>query len=114
MIKFIRVEAYDLKIPSMMIIMANKAIFVSDLFRRMVPFVYVDPGFDLFMAVETFIIGHFITKSMTLSTVGSSFQVFVNFSKITGRKLRYSYIPHEHADNYSNRYFYFHYHFLHI
>lgn len=87
MIKGISIEVNDLEIPAMMIIMTDKAVLPSDLAGGVIPGIQVYPGFYFLMAIEAFFIAYFIPKFMAFSTVGSSFKVGMDFSKVAGGKL---------------------------
>lgn len=76
------VETHHVKIPPVVVAVASRATLRFYFDRGMITRLPVDPGFDLFMATQAFIVGDLLPQGMAFGTVGHSFQMSVGFCQI--------------------------------
>ena len=81
-VEFVFVETYDFEISTVVVAVASRATLRFYFDRGMITRLPVDPGFDLFMATQAFIVGDLLPQGMAFGTVGHSFQMSVGFCQI--------------------------------
>lgn len=86
-LKFIFIEPNEVERPSVVFVVATGTGFAFYLFGNVKPFVLNHPAFELLVAIEAFIVGHFLTQHMAFGTVGDTFQFSVRFRQVARRKL---------------------------
>lgn len=89
MVKFLLVKMDHLEIPAVVVAMTGGAVFAFGLARGVKTVAAVEPGFDLFMARQAFIVGDFIAQIVAFGTVENTLQVGVRLRQIAGRQLRH-------------------------
>jgi hypothetical protein len=79
MVEFLFVQADHVEVASVVIAMAHGTVFHAYFLRRVKAFVSVNFCFDLFVAGQTFLTGHFFAYRVTLRTVADAFEMRMGF-----------------------------------
>jgi hypothetical protein len=83
MIEGVRIETDNLKVPSMMIVVAFIAMLILHFPRNVVTTIVVDQEFDGGMAIEALFVGNLFTQGVAFGAVGKPLKMSVHFGQFT-------------------------------
>ncbi|KAA3625444.1 MAG: hypothetical protein DWQ02_21785 [Bacteroidetes bacterium] len=87
MVEIIFIEADHIKFTTVMVAMTFETILTANFPVRVKTSVLVYQGFDFFMAIEAFGVGHLVSQFMAQGAITHPFQISVCLGKVTGGNL---------------------------
>lgn len=81
-VELLFIKPNHIKFPPVMFTVTGETVFRCYFSAGMVSFFLTDERFDLFMAIQAFIIVHFLTQIMALRTIAHPFQVSMRLRQV--------------------------------